>query len=408
MPSDAVWRNTAIDSTWGEPVDSEPTDNRSKEQLEAIVAQLASPEWPTRVDALESLRLALQQGCSRERAQMVRASLLSLVDDDSWKVRLSLVASLVALPPLAGVRDALQVLATDANRYVREAAARALHSKRAGASRWRITTDKEDPVFQAIRAEIKRINPSSLSESSFYEAAERIAGIAYRAVASDATHELNTVLSGIDGFADQLVRRLEKLGRRDSGIASLLTSLKERSALARRMVDDLRWYCSPPSEAFEDVPADGLLREAVRLAQERVGTSQRLPEVRLLDMGQAAVTVVKGRMLRALANIICNALEATAENGLVTAHVELSPGTVAFVIRDNGCGMSEEQLAAATKCFTTNRRAMGGTGMGLAIAQRVIEGEHRGRLELASAVGDGTTVTVMLPVGEGGEGELPS
>jgi len=67
--------------------------------------------------------------------------------------------------------------------------------------------------------------------------------------------------------------------------------------------------------------------------------------------------------------------------------------------------MSEDQLAVATRCFTTNKRPIGGIGMGLAIAQRVVEGEHRGRLEIASAVDEGTHVKVILPLtqGEGGE-----
>jgi signal transduction histidine kinase len=389
-------------------VDHERKENRTESELDALVERLVSSEWPVRVEAVESLRAVLAHGGSRQQAQTVRAALLPLLDDTSWKVRLSLVASLAAVPGLVGVRDALKKLVTDPNRYVRDAAARALRTKRGGAGQWRTTTDKEDPVFQAIRAEIKRINPSSLSESQLYEAADRIAGIAYRAVASDATHELNTVLSGIDGFADQLKRRLESLGRRDKKVASLLASLKERAALAKRMVEDLRCYSSPSSEIFEEALAGALLGDALKLAQERAAAMRALPEVRVLDTTEALVSIAKGRMLRALSNIICNALEATDEHGLVTARVEVSPGTVAFVIRDNGCGMSEEQLAVATRCFTTNKRDRGGTGMGLAIAQRVIEEEHRGRLELESAVDEGTTVTVMLPVRDGGEGGLVS
>jgi signal transduction histidine kinase len=114
-------------------------------------------------------------------------------------------------------------------------------------------------------------------------------------------------------------------------------------------------------------------------------------------------TVLRSRMVRALSNVICNALEASPVTQVSLA-VELDPGAVCFLIEDDGCGMTEDQLAAATRCFTTNKRAVGGTGMGLAIVQRVVEGEHRGRLELAGAVDEGTRVRVVLPMaqGEGG------
>ncbi len=407
-PSVDAWKGMAISSPGEKLVDYDPNENTTENGLDAFVARLASAEWPVRVEAVESLRALLEQGCSRQQAQTVRTALLSRLEDASWKVRLSLVASLAAVPGLAGVRDALKKLAADPNRYVREAAARALRTKRAGIGRWRTTTDKEDPVFQAIRAEIKRINPAPLSESQLYEAADRIAGIAYRAVASDATHELNTILSGIEGFADQLMRRLQSLGRRDKKVAALLASLTERAALAKRMVEDLRCYSSPSSETFEEVQVGVLLGDALKLAQERAAARRAVPEVRVLDGPEVSVSVAKGRMIRALSNVICNALEATDEHGLVAIRVDLLPGAVAFVIRDNGCGMSEEQLAVATRCFTSNKRDRGGTGMGLAIAQRVIEEEHQGRLELESAVDEGTIATVMLPLRDGGESGLAS
>jgi len=302
------------------------------------------------------------------------------------------------------VQDALTTLSSDGNRYVREAATRALHQRQSSGAGSARTIHKSDPVFQAIRAEIKRIGPSSISETALYGAAERIADVAYRAVAADATHELNTVLATIDGFADQLVKRMESLGTSDEQVALFVARLKERTSFARRIGEDLQWYASPGTEVLEEVSADTLVQEARALAQERARSADPPAQLRVSELPEVRVLVVRSRVVRALSNIICNGLEA-APVSQVTVRVQIDPGAVCFQVEDDGCGMTEDQLAVATRCFTTNKRPIGGIGMGLAIAQRVVEGEHRGRLEIASAVDEGTRVKVVLPLsqGEGGE-----
>jgi signal transduction histidine kinase len=171
-------------------------------------------------------------------------------------------------------------------------------------------------------------------------------------------------------------------------------------------VENLRYYSAPPNAQFDEVDAAALLREAAELARVSVISRKLpLPAIRFGGMHPVGVRMAKDGMLCALTNVVCNALEACTSEGLVTLDTEATPSSVAFVVQDDGCGMDEEQLAAATKRFTTNKRDIGGTGMGLAIAQRVIEEQHRGRLEIASTVGQGTTVRIMLPSGEGAEGD---
>ena len=84
-------------------------------------------------------------------------------------------------------------------------------------------------------------------------------------------------------------------------------------------------------------------------------------------------------------------------DGAITIEVAEADGLAAVSVRDTGCGMSEEQAAQAfTPFFTTKEK---GTGLGLAVAQKIVEG-HGGRIELESELGAGTTMTVYLPVAE--------
>jgi polar amino acid transport system substrate-binding protein len=71
------------------------------------------------------------------------------------------------------------------------------------------------------------------------------------------------------------------------------------------------------------------------------------------------------------------------------------PSRVVLTVRDEGSGISEENLADCIKLFVTTKAH--GTGFGLPFAKKVIESEHFGRLVLSSALGEGTTVTITLP-----------
>ena len=71
---------------------------------------------------------------------------------------------------------------------------------------------------------------------------------------------------------------------------------------------------------------------------------------------------------------------------------------VRLEIADSGAGIPEDELPHVTKKFVRGKQAArGGSGLGLAIAHRILS-DHHGSLELVSAVGVGTTVTVSLPV----------
>ncbi len=65
-------------------------------------------------------------------------------------------------------------------------------------------------------------------------------------------------------------------------------------------------------------------------------------------------------------------------------------------ISDNGRGMDEKTMKSIFDPFFTTMRAAGGTGLGLSIAYGIMK-EHKGRIEVESKVGEGTTFTICLP-----------
>ena len=111
----------------------------------------------------------------------------------------------------------------------------------------------------------------------------------------------------------------------------------------------------------------------------------------------AASRPYSDKMRQVLLNVLLNAAQSIESDGAITIEVAEADGLAAVSVRDTGCGMSEEQAAQAfTPFFTTKEK---GTGLGLAVAQKIVEG-HGGRIELESEVGAGTTMIVYLPVAE--------
>jgi two-component system, NtrC family, sensor kinase len=98
-----------------------------------------------------------------------------------------------------------------------------------------------------------------------------------------------------------------------------------------------------------------------------------------------------------LVNLLRNAVEAGNERVVVSVRTTRTSDCVRVVVSDNGRGMNEEQLAHVFDPLYTTRRHVGGSGLGMSIAYGIIQG-HAGHLEVQSQLGEGTTVTIDLPL----------
>jgi len=103
---------------------------------------------------------------------------------------------------------------------------------------------------------------------------------------------------------------------------------------------------------------------------------------------------------RALLNLLSNAVKYSDTGDTVTVGVQRIDDEVIFSCADNGLGISEaDRSRLFTEFFrSTNRQALDrpGTGLGLAIVQRIVA-RHRGRIQVSSELGVGTTFSVQLP-----------
>jgi two-component system phosphate regulon sensor histidine kinase PhoR len=110
----------------------------------------------------------------------------------------------------------------------------------------------------------------------------------------------------------------------------------------------------------------------------------------------------RGQMAQVMRNLIDNGLKYGKPGGPVTVSLEATAtGWLAISVRDEGEGIAPEHLPRLTERFyranTSRSRAAGGTGLGLSIVKHIVE-RHRGRFDITTRLGEGTTASLMLPL----------
>jgi signal transduction histidine kinase len=108
-----------------------------------------------------------------------------------------------------------------------------------------------------------------------------------------------------------------------------------------------------------------------------------------------SVAIGSAMLEQILSGLAANALQAMPDGGTIRFAATASGGAISLTIADTGCGMTADQLRQAFKPFVTSKQS--GLGLGLALARRILA-RHGGQINLASEVGRGTTVSLIVPV----------
>lgn len=102
-------------------------------------------------------------------------------------------------------------------------------------------------------------------------------------------------------------------------------------------------------------------------------------------------------------NIVSNAIKYTADGGKIDITAGTKGKEVYVTVTDNGIGIPEKDLPRLFERFyrvdKARSRESGGTGLGLSIAKEILN-QHQGNIQIDSVFGEGTSVTITLPVAE--------
>lgn len=219
---------------------------------------------------------------------------------------------------------------------------------------------------------------------------------------ANASHELRTPLSAIIGYVETLDD--EKAGGDVATRKRFLRIISDEAQRMQRLVEDLMSLSRIEAEKYRvpDAAVDlgALATEVHRVVRDNGG--ERAQDL-VLDLDESVPFVAgdRAQLSQLLYNLINNAMKYGRPGTPVRVRIGPGPGSmVKLSVEDEGDGIAPEHLPRLTERFyrvdSSRSRALGGTGLGLAIVKHIVE-RHRGRLDIQSAVGRGTTVTALLP-----------
>jgi signal transduction histidine kinase len=179
--------------------------------------------------------------------------------------------------------------------------------------------------------------------------------------------------------------------------------IDEKIELLNRIVEQILDFARTTEPQLAPVHLNELVDELGLLVRHKL-KNQGVQLIRKLEPELPPVPGDAPQLEQAFLNLILNAVEAMPDGGKLTISSRTlavpseaaAPTHVAVDFKDTGQGMSEEQRKRAFKSVLTTTKAKG-TGLGLAIVGRVVE-THRGEVKIKSRLGQGTSITVMLPI----------
>jgi len=223
---------------------------------------------------------------------------------------------------------------------------------------------------------------------------ERLAAVGR--LAAGVAHEINNPLTGVLTFAHLLLRDAPEGSTEKEDLQTIVDSTVRCKDIVQGLLNFSRQ--NEPHKALANL--NDVLRKALNLTKNQARIRQT-SVVEEMDDGLPQLVIDPNQIQEVAVNVIVNALDAMPEGGRLAVRTrrvrEDRSDWAEFEISDTGCGIPEENLEHIFDPFFTTKRSGEGTGLGLAVSYGIVM-EHGGQMNASSTVGQGTTMTVRLPI----------
>lgn len=220
--------------------------------------------------------------------------------------------------------------------------------------------------------------------------AEKLAAVGK--LAAGIAHEINNPLTNISLNVELLKKELQGGATQEAGIEKRFAAIERNIDRASRIARELLHFSRQKEDTLVAVDLNKLISGTLTLLGDR-RQNYRI-ETKLLPLPPVMAVAVK--VEEVLLNVLLNAMDASPLDGLITLSTRCQGSEVMIEITDQGDGIAPEHLNQAMEPFYTTKEVGQGTGLGLSLCDNIME-SFRGRIELNSTVGVGTTVLLVFP-----------
>lgn len=217
--------------------------------------------------------------------------------------------------------------------------------------------------------------------------AERLASLGQ--MVAGVSHEIKNPLGIIQSTAE-LLGGLPEASETQKRLSNVIT---EESSRLNRIVTEFLDFARPQTPNLQDCRLEEIISRNLSFLHPELERRKIKIEANL-DGKPYALKGDEELLYRAFLNILLNAIQSLRRGGLVRIDLTEEKGNFLVAIKDNGQGISAENLNRIFDPFFTTKDK--GTGLGLSIVRKIVEG-HRGSIQIESREGEGTCVKILLP-----------
>jgi signal transduction histidine kinase len=246
------------------------------------------------------------------------------------------------------------------------------------------TNDKDGSFFQGLLHDItnlRRVEKANLMVEKLGATGRLVRTLA---------HEVRNPLNNINMSVEQIVHSVTE----NDDTTLFLDIIQRNSKRIGDIITELLDTSRPTELTFEKHTLQSIMDDAIAEALDRI-TLQHINMQVKYTSGTCYIMANKEKLRIAFLNIVINAVEAMeAEKGILTITIDTAKDAHVVTIKDNGCGIPEENISRLFEPYFTSKR--NGMGLGLAATLNILQ-SHKANVDVTSVMKGGTTFIITFP-----------
>ncbi len=204
-------------------------------------------------------------------------------------------------------------------------------------------------------------------------------------------HEIRNPLSSMRMLAQMLMQKPEmSTEQHQQSLQYILEEIEQIDGIVKGLMD----FARPATLNLVQQPLDRTLKAVLALMEANLA-HHKIQLVLELAPAPSEIQFDSDKLKQAVMNVVLNAMEAMPQGGTLTLSTVEEGGEICIKIKDTGTGIPDADMAHLFEPFFTRKTK--GVGLGLANVKRILE-EHGGDVKIESTLGEGTTVSMQLPM----------
>jgi signal transduction histidine kinase/iron only hydrogenase large subunit-like protein len=225
--------------------------------------------------------------------------------------------------------------------------------------------------------------------------AERLTSLGQ--MAASIAHEINNPLSGVLVYTQLLSKKLAADSLSKEIALGYLSKMESEISRTSRIIRNLLDFARQTEPVLKLIDVHQVIEQALSLVGHQAAL-QNVKIVKEFDPSLPKIIADFDQLQQVFTNLALNAIQAMPQGGVLTLRTTLTEGEwVEVKIEDTGCGIPKENMNKLFTPFFTTKEKGRGVGLGLAVVHGIIQ-RHKGKIEVQSEVGKGTTFTLYLQV----------